>query len=276
MKQTRARIVATYFMLFILTIFVGFPLFWMVVSSLKTGPDLFTSPPKVLPAKVTLEWYDAVIFRSNSPRLFLNSFIVATVTMIINVVVGALGAYSFTRFRYPGRDMMLYGVLLSYVFPAILLLVPLFLILSSLNLINTLTGIILSHIVTTLPLSLWLLRSFFLDIPREIEHSAMVDGANHLVVFLRITLPLALPGLLSAGLFAFILSWNEYLFASVIGTSTMTKTLPVGIADFVTSFDIRWGEIMALGTVTTIPVIFFFMMIQKHFVRGLTAGAVKG
>src|SRR5690606_20260190 len=140
----------------------------------------------------------------------------------------------------------------------------------------TLLGVIVSGVIVTVPLSLWLLRSFFAAIPYELEEAALIDGANYLGAFTRITLPLAAPGVFSTGLLAFIMSWNEFLFASVIGVSTQNKTLPVGISEFVSSFDIRWGEIMALGTITTIPVLLFFILIQKHFVRGILAGAVKG
>jgi ABC-type glycerol-3-phosphate transport system permease component len=276
MKRSRINLVLTYGVLVLLTIIIGFPLFWMIISSFKPGPDLFTSPPKIFPNSLTVEWYRNVVLRSQAPQLFQNSFVVATATMIINLAIATPGAYSLTRFKYRGRDLFLYSTLVSYVFPAILLLVPLFLILSSLHLIGTLGGTILSHTIITVPFSVWLMRSFFLSIPVELEEAALVDGCTYLGAFFRIVLPIAAPGALSTGLIAFILSWNEYLFASVVATSVTTKTLPVGIAEFITSFDIRWGEIMALGTITTVPVIIFFMLIQKYFVKGLTAGAIKG
>lgn len=276
MKQSVMKLIQTYGILVLLTIIIGFPLYWMVSSSLKPGPELFTSPPNLIPKSLTLEWYREVILRSQAPQLFINSFVVATATMIINLVIAIPGAYSLTRFKYLGRDLFFFSTLSSYVFPAILLLVPLFLILSSLHLIDTLGGIILSHTIITVPFSLWLMRSFFLTIPVELEEAALVDGSTYLGAFVRIVLPIAAPGALSTGLIAFIFSWNEFLFASVIATSSSTKTLPVGISEFITSFDIRWGEIMALGTITTIPVIIFFIFIQKYFVKGLTAGALKG
>jgi ABC-type glycerol-3-phosphate transport system permease component len=248
----------------------------MIISSLKPGPELFTSPPKLFPDSLTLEWYRDVIQQSQAPQLFLNSFVVATATMIINLAIATPGAYSLTRFKYFGHDLFLFSTLISYVFPAILLLVPLFLILSSMHSIDTLWGIILSHTIITVPFSIWLMRSFFLSIPVELEEAALVDGSTYLGTFFRIMLPIAAPGALSTGLIAFILSWNEFLFASVIATSSNTKTLPVGISEFITSFDIRWGEIMALGAITTVPVIIFFILIQKYFVKGLTAGAIKG
>ncbi len=276
MKASRYQLVLTYATLLALVLFVGFPLFWMVVSSLKTGPELFTSPPQIIPSTLTLEWYREVLLRTNAPAFFLNSLLIATATTAITISIGTLGGYSMTRFRFPGRNLFMFTSLLSYVFPAILLFVPIFVMLNSLKLIDSKIGVVVSHIVVTMPLSLWMLRSFFLSIPRELDEAAWVDGATYFQAFTRVILPLALPGIFSTAVIVFIMSWNEFLFASVIGTSTANKTLPVGISEFITSFDIRWGEIMALGTIATLPVVVIFTFIQRYFLEGVTAGAVKG
>jgi ABC-type glycerol-3-phosphate transport system permease component len=268
--------VASYATMAVLTVSVGFPLLWMVISSLKPSADLFTSPPQLFPTGLTLEWYRSVLFTSDAPSFFLNSFEIAMATTVICLSVGTLGAYSLTRFHYPGRDLFLFSALISYVFPAILLFVPIFLILNALDLVDTKLGVITAHVIMTLPLALWMMRSFLLSVPRDLDEAAWVDGAGYFTTLRRIILPLALPGLLSTAIFVFVLSWNEFLFASVIATSSDNKTLPVGIADFVTSFDVRWGEIMALGTLTTVPVIVMFLMVQRYFLRGIMAGAVKG
>ena len=276
MKASRYQLVLTYATLIALVLFVGFPLFWMVVSSLKTGPELFTSPPQIIPSTLTLEWYREVLLRTNAPAFFLNSLLIATATTAITISIGTLGGYSMTRFRFPGRNLFMFTSLLSYVFPAILLFVPIFVMLNSLKMIDSKIGVVVSHIVVTMPLSLWMLRSFFLSIPRELDEAAWVDGATYFQAFTRVILPLALPGIFSTAVIVFIMSWNEFLFASVIGTSTANKTLPVGISEFITSFDIRWGEIMALGTIATLPVVVIFTFIQRYFLEGVTAGAVKG
>jgi ABC-type glycerol-3-phosphate transport system permease component len=270
------RGVLSYGVLVGLAAVVGFPLLWMVVSSLKPAAELFTRPPRLVPAALTLQWYADVVWRTEAPRLFANSFVVATATMLGNMVLATLAAYGTTRFRFWGRDTMLLAILAAYVLPAILLVAPLYLALNWLRLVDTLAGVTISHLLVTLPFSVWLLRSFFLAIPREIDEAALVDGATYFGAFRRLILPLAAPGVLSTGLLAFILSWSEFLFSSVLLTSGAKKTLPVGIAEFVTAFDIRWGEIMALGTVTTVPILLFFALIQRYFVRGLLAGAVKG
>lgn len=276
MKRRPWHYVATYAALGVLALAIGFPLFWMVVSSLKPAAELFVSPPTILPTHLTLDWYAEVLFRSDAPRFFLNSLVIASTTTLICIAVGTLGAYSLTRFRYPGRDVFLMSALLSYVFPAILLFVPVFVMLNALNLIDTILGVILAHVITCLPLALWMLRSFFLSIPRELDEAAWVDGASFLQTFVHVILPLTLPGLFSTGIFIFVMSWNEFLFASVIATSTENKTLPVGISEFITSFDVRWGEIMAMGTITTVPVVIMFLSVQRYFLKGITAGAVKG
>ena len=259
-----------------LLVFALFPCYWMFVSSLRPPQELLAVPPRLLPTSVTTQWYEVVLRTTRMPRYFLNSLMISSASMLGSIVIATLGAYSLTRFVYPGQRVILLSVLSSYVLPPVLLLLPLYLTLGLLGLINTYTGVILTHVTFTLPFCLWLLRSFFQAIPIDLEEAAMVDGSTRFGAFTRIVLPLALPGILSTGLFGFILSWNEYLFASVLLTGEARMTVPIGIAEFISQFDIRWGEVMAASTLATIPVMLLFFMIQKHFVRGLMAGAIKG
>ena len=256
--------------------FALFPCYWMLVSSLRPAPELFTVPPRLLPGTVTIQWYEVVLKATQMPRYFLNSALISTVSMIVSLVIATLGAYGLTRFRHAGQRLLLLAVLSSYVLPPVLLLLPLYLTLGKLGLINTYAGVIVTHVTFTAPFCLWLLRSFFQTIPLDLEEAAMVDGTCRLGAFIRIALPLALPAVLSTGLFGFILSWNEYLFASVLLTGEARKTVPIGIAEFIVQFDIRWGEVMAASSLATIPVVVLFAIIQRHFVRGLMAGAIKG
>ena len=253
-----------------------FPCYWMLVSSLRPPQELFTVPPQLLPASITTRWYEVVLRNTSMPRYFLNSFVVSSLSMCVSILIATLGAYSMTRFSYPGQRVILLTVLGSYVLPPVLLLLPLYLTLGLLGLINTYVGVIVTHVTFTAPFCLWLLRSFFQAIPRDLEEAAMVDGNTRLGAFARIVLPIAAPGILSTGLFGFIQSWNEYLFASVLLTGEARKTVPIGIAEFISQFDIRWGEVMAASTLATIPVVLLFVVIQRHFVRGLMAGAIKG
>ena len=257
-------------------VFIGFPLLWMLVSSFKPAEQLFVSPPRLLPSTLTLDWYRNVMLQSDAPTYFRNSLVIGAATTAICLSIGTLAAYGATRFEFPGKRVFLIGALLSYVFPAIVLFVPIYMIINSLGLIDTLAGVVIAHTILTFPFALWMLRSFFIAIPREIDEAAWVDGASYFMTFVAIILPLALPGVFSVGVFVFVLSWNEYLFAGVLITSGSLKTIPVGISEFITSFDVRWGEIMAMGALATMPVIALFLAVQRFFLRGVIAGAIKG
>ena len=260
----------------LLVVFIGFPLLWMLVSSFKPAEQLFVSPPRLLPSTLTLDWYRNVMLQSDAPTYFRNSLVIGAATTAICLSIGALAAYGVTRFEFPGKRVFLIGALLSYVFPAIVLFVPIYMIINSLGLIDALAGVVIAHTILTFPFALWMLRSFFIAIPREIDEAAWVDGASYFMTFVAIILPLALPGVFSVGVFVFVLSWNEYLFAGVLITSGSLKTIPVGISEFITSFDVRWGEIMAMGALATMPVIALFLSVQRFFLRGVIAGAIKG
>ena len=260
----------------LLVVFIGFPLLWMLVSSFKPAEQLFVSPPRLLPSTLTLDWYRNVMLQSDAPTYFRNSLVIGAATTAICLSIGTLAAYGVTRFEFPGKRVFLIGALLSYVFPAIVLFVPIYMIINSLGLIDALAGVVIAHTILTFPFALWMLRSFFIAIPREIDEAAWVDGASYFLTFVAIILPLALPGVFSVGVFVFVLSWNEYLFAGVLITSGSLKTIPVGISEFITSFDVRWGEIMAMGALATMPVIALFLAVQRFFLRGVIAGAIKG
>ena len=260
----------------LLVVFIGFPLLWMLVSSFKPAEQLFVSPPRLLPSTLTLDWYRNVMLQSDAPTYFRNSVVIGAATTAICLSIGTLAAYGATRFEFPGKRVFLIGALLSYVFPAIVLFVPIYMIINSLGLIDTLAGVVIAHTILTFPFALWMLRSFFIAIPREIDEAAWVDGASYFMTFVAIILPLAFPGVFSVGVFVFVLSWNEYLFAGVLITSGSLKTIPVGISEFITSFDVRWGEIMAMGALATMPVIALFLAVQRFFLRGVIAGAIKG
>jgi ABC-type glycerol-3-phosphate transport system permease component len=259
-----------------LIIIVGFPLAWMALSSFKPGVELFTIPPKILPTNWSLEWYIQAFSNENVIRYFLNSLFIASVVMVVDMIIGTLTAYSLTRFRFKGRKAILISVLAAYCVPPIMLMLPLYKIMNTLGLSGSHAGVIVAHLTVTLPFSVWLLVSFFKKLPKEIDEAAVMDGAGEMQVFLKIEVPLCVSGVLSTGIMAFILSWNEFLLASVLISKESMKTLTVGLANYISSTHIDWGIIMALGTITTIPVIVLFALVQKYFVEGMTAGAVKG
>lgn len=274
-KLSFKRRLLIYAGLILLTIPAIFPVYWMVASSLKTPESLFAIPPKLFPTEVTLHSYIDVILNSNIPGYLWNSLIIAALTTLISLFVCILAAYSFTRFEYPGKGFVLMAMLFSYIIPPVLLFLPFYIILSRIGLLNTYSGIIAAHLTLVTPFLLWQLMPFFKSIPRSLEESAMIDGASIYQVFTKIVLPLAVPGIVSSGIFAFTFSWNEFLYSSVILNGEAHRTLPVGISAFVSSHDIRWGSIMASSVLAAIPVVVIFRMIQNYFIEGLTAGAVK-
>lgn len=276
MSTLRGRDFVTYAVAIVLATFVGFPLLWMMVSSIKPSVELFVSPPRILPSEPTLLWYRNLANSSDTIAFFKNSLIVGVSTTLICLGLGTLAAYSLTRFEYPGKQTFLLSALLAYLFPAVVLFISIYMIINTLGLVDTFLGLILCHCILTFPFALWMLKSFFESIPREIDEAAWVDGASFLRTFATIILPLALPGIFSVAVFVFVLSWNEFLFASVLITNGDMKTIPVGIAEFITSFDVRWGEIMAMGTLATVPVVILFLCVQRYFLSGVISGAVKG
>lgn len=262
--------------LIIFTVPVMFPIYWMVISSIRTTEELFTIPPELFPKTFTLQSYIDVITTSNIPRFLLNSLIIATLTTVVALFICVLASYSFVRFSYPGKRAVLISMLFSYIIPPVLLFLPFYMILSKIGLINSYAGIVAAHLTLVTPFMLWMLMPTFRAIPKTLEEAAMVDGASTYQTLTKIVLPLALPGIFSSGIFAFTMSWNEFLYSSIIMMNDKMRTLPVGIASFVTSYDIRWDSIMASSVLAAIPVVIIFRLIQDYFIEGMTAGAVKG
>ncbi len=265
-----------YIFALIVIIIVGFPLLWMVLSSFKPSTELFKIPPHIFPKSPTFYWYFNAFKNSIVIRYFTNSLVVSTSTMLINMVIATLGAYSLARFNYRGRKLIMSSVLSAYCIPPIMLMIPLYKIIAGIGLNSSYLGVIMGHLTLTLPFCVWLLIPFFRKIPVSITEAAIIDGAPPFKVFSIIILPLCVSGILSAGIMVFILSWNEYLLSSVLVMNDSMKTLTVGLANYISSTEIDWGTIMALGTSTTLPVVILFSSIQKYFIEGLTAGAVKG
>ena len=254
---------------------VIFPLLWMITSSFKPEHELFGID--FLPIDPTLKNYRYVLFDTPFLVFFRNSAIVAAASTILVVVVATFGAYSLVRFNYRGRRVMAQMILFTYLLPSVVLLLPLYMILSRLGLVNSLFGLVIVYVTFGLPFCLWLLRSFIAAIPADLESAAMVDGASRMRAFIDVILPQAVPGIIATAIFKFILSWNEYLYALVLINDQDKLTLPPGvILMFTNTTNIDWSALMAASTMMALPVLVGFSLLQKHLQKGFGAGAVKG
>ena len=253
-----------------------FPFFWMLSSSFKPNPELFARNQTFLPVAWTLENYTKVWRETDFPRFFLNSFIVATITTAGSVFISLYAAYALARIRFPGRYLFGLLLLITQMFPPTLLVIPLFIIIQRLGLFNTHFALIIAYLAFSLPFTIWMLRGFFEAIPEQLEDAAAIDGASQIGAFHRIILPLSGPGIAAVSMYAFIRSWNEFLFALVFLQSSQLFTLPLGIASFMEEFSFRWDLLMAGAGIISLPVLLFFLLMQRFIIQGLVAGAVKG
>ena len=253
-----------------------FPFIWMGLSSIKVIGELYTVPPRWWPDAPTLANYWKVIFESNIPRYFVNSVVISFGATGLALLLAIFASYGFARFDFRGKPLLQAFVLIGQLLPTAAIIVPLFITLRVLGLVNTYWGLILVYMIITLPLSVWMLTSYFKAIPVELEEAAIIDGASRLGVLFRITLPLSIPGIVAVVVYAFVTTWNEFIFALCFATDSSVKTLPIGIAEFSTEFNTDWGAVMAASVVMTIPIALLFFSMQRLFVSGLTSGAMKG
>jgi len=252
------------------------PLLWMLSTSLKPPREVLATPPTLIPAAPTLENYARLLGQTAFVRYFFNSVSVAGLTVLLTMAVGAVGAYSLTRFRFPGREGIARLILCTYMFAPIMIVVPIYILARRLGIVDTHTALVLSYSSFCLPFSLWLLRAFFQSIPIELEEAAQVDGAGRPRALAYIVAPLALPGLIATSIFTFTLAWNDYIFTRILIVSDELKTLPVGVQDLFSAAVVDWGLVMAAGMLITIPALAFFMAVQRHLVAGWGTGGLKG
>lgn len=254
------------------------PVYWMVTISFKSDIDQFAVPPRWFDFTPTLVHYkDAFVTRSFGQYL-LTSAIVAIVSTICALVLGTLAAYALARFRLPHKldTRLALWILSTRMFPPIVTAVPLFLMMRDVRLLNTRASLIIVYTAFNLPFVVWMMRGFFMEVPREMEEAARVDGDSRIGALWRVVLPLVVPGLAATAVFCLIISWNEFLFALVLTQTDAAMTLPVGIAGRVTQYEIKWGVMSAAGVVAMMPILVFAMAVQRYLVRGLSLGAVKG
>jgi multiple sugar transport system permease protein len=257
-------------------VFCLFPFYWLVNVSLKTGADL--SQADIVPPSPTLDNYSSVFENADFTAALRNSVIITTVTTVLALIVGSFAAYALARLRFPRKFLILAIILSISTFPPIAIAAPIFKLWTDIGLYNTYVGLIIPYLTFALPLCIYILTSFFKEIPKELEEAALVDGATHFQAFRKVVLPLAAPGLVTAGLLTAFFVWNEFLLAVTLTSSPDAFTVPVSVANFTGSqkFEVPLGTISAASVVITIPLVLLVVLFQKRIVAGMTAGAVKG
>ena len=275
--RRRAAMILLYLVTIAVLIVIAFPLYWLITTSVKVPADTATAPPVIVPTRFTLDNYRAAFATPGVAQAFANSVLVATVSTLLTTFLGSMAAYALakTYLSFAVRQGLLIWILITRIFPPVTTAIPYYVIVKNLRLGDTHLALILTYVSYGLPFVIWLMLGFFQDLPADIEKAAIVDGCNLWQRFRRVVLPLALPGLAVTSVFAFIYSWNELLYASIL-TSFNAKTIPVVVAGFISDQFLRWGEMTAIGSLMIVPVLLFAAGAQRYLVRGLTFGAVKG
>jgi multiple sugar transport system permease protein len=266
--------------LVLMLLYTAVPMIWMLLTSIKSGFAALQFPPQWWPNEPTLASYYKLLDPTNSVgqdflRFFWNSLFVSTTTTILAVIVAVPAAYAFSRFDFPGRKFLFFAVLLRNMFPAVIFLVPLFILMRLLGLVNTHGSLILTYLTFGLPLAIWLLKGFYDNIPYQLEQAARIDGATRFQAFLLIVMPLSVPGIIATAIYSFIGAWNEYIFAYTFLNRNEQLTLPVGIQRFFSENTTDFPGLMAASFMMSLPVVVLFLLLQRYFVRALTEGAVK-
>lgn len=280
-KPSRLRMVLTHAFLIFFTIATLYPVMMVVKKSLTPG-DTFERSLNPIPTHITLEHYRNVVMSKDSAgrslfgRQLLNSVVVSLITTLIGMFLAATAAYAFSRFRFPGRKLGLSMFLVVQMFPATLIMIPLYVLLDKLGLLNSILGLVLVYSTTAIPFCVWMLKGYFDTIPRELEEAAWIDGATRFGMFWRVVLPLSRPALAVTALFSFMTAWNEYILAETFLNEETAYTLPVMLQHYVGSHSTSWGSFAAGSVLVSVPVMALFYVLQKHLVSGLTAGGVKG
>ncbi len=282
MKPSLSQKIIIYLGAIIVALAVLAPPTWLFISSISSQSELLNVPVHWIPREPTFERYRQVIFATGSDsaavfrRSMFNSLVVAGSVTAICVVAGSVAAYSFARMRFAGQGNLLYVLLISYMLPPIMLVVPLYTIMGELGLTNTLRGLIIVYSALIMPFAVWIMRGYFQTIPSELEEAAMTDGCTRLGAFWRIIVPLSVPGLVATSLFCFLLAWEEFLIALIFTSSPQAKTIPVAIAEFTGRHAIDFGMMATGGVIAAIPPLLIALAFQRYLISGLSSGAVKG
>lgn len=271
----RVRLSISYIFIWIMVFLAVMPFIYVILTALKSSEQIY-DPDQIIPTYITLENFRQVLFQSNFVRYFMNSIFITVVTTVICMVLSVMAAYGLTRYYIIGSEKLKMAVLMTRMFPGILLCIPFYIIMKQIQLIDSYVGLIMMYCSFTLPFAIWNTCAFFNTIPWELEEAAMIDGCGRLRSFFTVIVHVAKPGLFVTALFCFMSSWDEYMYASIFINTTLKKTIQVGMQDFVGQYSVDWGLLMSAVVISLIPLLFFFALVQKNLVDGLSSGAVKG
>ena len=279
--KTRIGAALRHITLFIAMSIICIPGLWIVLNSFRPTVDIMAKPPVWVPRGLNLDNYRAMFGGAGEGgvpvvQYFTNSLIISVTSTVIAILIGMAGGYAFARYRFRGKSAIFIGLLLTRAVPGVALSLPLFIVMAKTGLIDTHVGLIMVYVAMNVPFTIWLIDGFFRQVPPDLAEAAEIDGCTRWQAFWKVEFPVAKSGVASAGIFAFLTSWNEYALASQLTRSTFSKTMPVGLRDFTSGFTINWGGMCALAVLMIIPALILTFLVQKHLIAGLTFGGVKG
>ena len=267
--------ILAYTVVIVSLIFFLLPMIWIIYCSFRTQASIFTGRVVSLLSELTLENYQTIFAVTDYPSYFFNSFKIAISVTLLSLVFSVAGAYGLSRFKIRGKNVIIMGIFSTQMFPQVLLIIPMYIIIFSLRMLDTVLGVVLGQLILVLPFSIWMLKGYFDGIPVDIDDSARIDGCNIFQRLWHIIVPIGAPGIMVAGFFSFVVSWGDYLIVSIISQSQRTATATLVIQRLSSALLIRWGQVAAAAVLTIVPTIILFSFVQKRLVEGLTAGAVK-
>jgi multiple sugar transport system permease protein len=275
-KERRVwRNIGLYGALLVGAVFAGGPVVWMLSSAFKSNADIFAYPPRLISNSFSASAFTAVLDNPQDVRFFVNSYVVGLCVTALTLLVAVVAAFALSRYRFLLREPLKVLIIGVQAIPPITLIIPLFGVVIAVHLYNSYEGLIFTYLVFTLPYSVIMMTAYFNSIPRELDEAARIDGAGSMRTLFRVILPLARPGLVAVGFYAFMISWNEFLFALTLTQTDNMRTVPVGLTLLMGQYNYEWNQIMAMSVLGCLPVIVLFLIFQRHFVSGLSSGAVK-
>ena len=278
MSKTQKRLLARIGLLIALLIgaaFASAPVLWMLSSSFKPNTDIFQFPPHLIPTTFTFDAYTAIFTDPTKVRFFLNSYFVSLSVTVLTLLIGILAAFALSRYEFPFKKALNVVIISVQAVPPITLLIPYFGLIVFLGLYNSYAGLILTYLVFTLPYAIIMLTGYFNTLPRELDEAVKVDGGSSWTALWRVLVPISIPGLVSVGIYTFMIAWNEYLFALTLTKSPEMRTVPIGIQLLMGQHSYEWNQMMSMSILGSIPIMLLFLFFQRYFIGGMTAGAVK-